>query len=146
MDFLAYHENKACDLVKEMLFQIKEKMKELGLRTLRVEDDHCVIIYNYDERGGYIGLNEFYVHGIHLDDDDELVLHLGGPESKTVRIKNECKTSEKCPKIVYDDRWEFIAVDSEDLMIFSLLNLSTPVGEAFESYERKMTTDFPAKR
>lgn len=136
MKFLAYHENKACDIVKEMLEQITAKMQELKLKSLKLEDEPTVIIYLYEQGGGYIRTEEFIVQGIYLSDEDGLVLRTV-PYSPSTKFINECVTGPDCPEINYDEDYDFIAVDSDDIQYFSLLNLSTPVSDAFDKYENK---------
>lgn len=136
MKFIANHENRACDIVKEMLDQLTAKMRELGLKSLRLEDEPTIVVYIYEQSGGYDRIEEFIVQGICLSDEDGLVLRTT-PCSPYTKFVNECETGPDCPEIDYDEDYDFIAVDSDDIQYFSLLNLSTPISDAFDNYEDK---------
>lgn len=137
MDFKAYHENKACDLVKEILDQCEIKMKELELRTLRIEEEPCILFYQYENGIQYRGLLECVVHGIHLTDDG--LVMFTQPYSPTVKIINDCVTGPDCPEIDFEKNPSFIHTESDFVYYFSMLNLSTPISDAFATYEDKLS-------
>lgn len=134
-EFLAYHNNKACDLVKEMLEMCKAAMKELGLRSLRIEDDPCVVTYDYDNIN-YVGLSEHTVQAIYIDDDDDLILRMQ-PYSPSVKFTNEETTGPDCPELDFETDETIIWVDSEDVMYLSLLSLDDHIAAALDSYIRE---------
>lgn len=133
MDLSKYNE-VACDLVREMLEQITAKMQDLKLKSLKLEDESTVIIYLYEQGGGYLRTEEFIVQGIYLSDEDGLVLRTV-PYSPTTRFVNECETGPDCPEIDYGEDYDFVAVDSDDIQYLSLLNICTATAEAFRRLE-----------
>lgn len=131
--FIADHDDRACGIVKEMLEQITAKMKELGLKSLRLEGEPTIIAYTYDGIN-YIGLQELTVQGILLSDEDGLVLKTQ-PYSQSIKFTNECVTGPDCPEIDYNKDYDFLAVDSDDLEYFTILNLDPYISDAFDTYE-----------
>lgn len=123
----------ACNLVTDLLNLIRERMTELGLRAVRLDDDtSCIIVYDYDH-SDYVGMHDERVLGFYLEEDGSLLMRTT-PYSDTMDVTNDVVTGPELPG--YDILDECMSTDNDFINLLTFLDLSDTLQETFDKLSK----------
>lgn len=119
-------------IVDKMFDDCRIRMKELGLRTLRIDGEPTIPV-EIDDRG----FGMFEIHGLYLDGEDNFILQLQ-PKCLHVKIINDLETGPGLPDFENQDFEEkcWYYADGVDIPFVLLIYLEPFIEEAFLKFKK----------